>query len=253
MKKCFLLAAFAAGTLGAMAQVDVEARTNTNNGTTVTLLSTGDYSAYAAPSNVQMYFTRDYPTVSTNVNWMPVGEWWRATYNDKGFYTHTFYTTAGEHFLINLPKTTTWVPEDVVMAASNMHPGSLYDITTLKAWDGSEVYAVRHLEDGEIKTHFVDASGNTVEYYRTEEMDKKMKHHKMEHHDKMMMHDKDKMKHEKNEMKHEHHGVDADNIKEMKIKSDEDGTKVKIETKDGKEIKKKYDKDGNVKTKVDNL
>lgn len=234
MKKCFLLVAFAAVGVGAMAQVDVEAKTNLNNGTTVTLLSTGDYSAYSAPSNVQMYFNRDYPSVSTNVNWMPVGEWWRASYNDKGYYTHTFYTSAGDHYLINLPVTTTWVPEDVILATSTKHPGNLYDISTVKSWDGSDIYAVRYLEDGEIKTHFVDASGAMVEYYRTEEMDQKMKERSMQHHNKMMMHHKDGMN---------GNGVQADNIKEMKIKSDDEGTKMKIETKDGKEIKRKTEHD----------
>lgn len=227
MKKGFFMMMLLAGGISAMAQVTATTTTTTSttypDNNTVVLLSSGDYSAYSAPANVQLYFNRDYPTVVSTVNWMPVGDYWRATYNDNGRYSHVFYKPNGDHYLVNLPVTASWVPDDVIASTATKHPGTIYDINTLKAWDGSNVYQVRYIDNGTVTSELIDENGNVVtDYWRTEEMQKKMDERYMQMH----MHDMD---------------MNNSEIEKMKIKTDEDGTKIKTEYKDGTETKKKVD------------
>lgn len=247
MKKSFLFLMLAGG-LTAAAQVDqTQANTNTNTTSHTTmnqdhwnknadgtyrLLSTGDYSAYSAPSHVQLYFTRDYPTVNTTVNWMPIGEYWRASYNDAGRYSHVFYTSSGDNFMVALPVTQSWVPDDVITAASNMYGGSVYDITMLKGYNNANVYQVRFLNGNEITSEWLNDQGVKVtEYYRTEELDKMHHHH---------MYNPGQNQTQLNLNTTEGSGSE---IKEMKIKTEGDETKIKIETEDGKKTKTKIKND----------
>lgn len=241
MKKGFFLMMLLAAGMSVMAQVTTTTTTtsttsmnNTMDNNSIILLSTGDYSAYSAPSNVQLYFNRDYPMVNTTVNWMPVGDYWRATYNNNGRYSHVFYTSNGDHYLVNLPVTASYVPDDIITASATTHPGTVYDINTLKAWDGSNVYQIRYIENGTVTSQFIDDNGNTVtDYWRTEDMQKKMDERHMQM---MQMHMQD------TDMKNMNmNGMDMNGskIEKMKIKNDGKETKIKTEYKDGKETKTK--------------
>jgi hypothetical protein len=166
MKKSILMMMMVAGSFAALAQDDstlngMNGGTNSN-----TLTSSGNYSAYTAPSNVQMYLYRDYPGV-VNVTWTPMNEYWRASYNNMGRYDHVYYTTSGDHYMVTLPVTSTWVPDEVVSAAGNLFGANVYDITTLKGSDGNPIYQVRFLDNGVLRSEWINDGGVKVtEYYR---------------------------------------------------------------------------------------
>lgn len=196
MKRTFLAMVFLAGSWAAFAQNDTTTTTTTtttnmdnNSMTTPTtnnnMTSSGNYNAYGtAPSTVQMYFTRDYPT-ATNVTWaqapniwvqgtttpMNPTNFWVATYNNAGRYSHVYYDNAGNHYLVALPVTSTWVPDDIISKVGSMYGANIYDITSLKSASGGTVYQVRVLENGQIRTEWIDDAGTKVtEYWRTEDM-----------------------------------------------------------------------------------
>lgn len=207
---------------------------NNTNGTTYTLLSTGDYSAYSAPSHVQLYFTRDYPTVGTSVNWMPIGEWWRASYNDNGRYTHVFYTNAGDHYTVALPVTQTWVPDAVVSAASNMYGARVYDISALHRLNNSDVYVVRFLDNGTLQSEWLDETGVKVtEYYRTDDMNNV---NGTINNTNTNLNVNSELNSTQN-----YNSTDANgsNVEKMKIKVEDDETKIKTKTVDGEKTKTK--------------
>jgi hypothetical protein len=163
MKKSILMMMMVAGSFAALAQETGTSSSTTENGT---LTSSGNYSAYTAPSNVQMYLYRDYPGV-VNVTWTPMNEYWRATYNNMGRYDHVYYTTSGDHYLVTLPVTSTWVPDEVVSAAGNLFGANVYDITTLRGSDGNPIYQVRFLDNGVLRSEWINDGGVKVsEYYR---------------------------------------------------------------------------------------
>ncbi len=160
MKKGILVAMFAAASCGLFAQTD----TNGN-----TMSSSSNYSAYSAPSNIQMYLVRDYPT-AVNVTWTPMNDYWRASYADMGRYTHVYYATNGDHYTVTLPVTSTWVPDEVISSAANTWGANIYDITTLKGANGTTVYQIRTLDNGVLNTHWIGEGGTTIsEYWRTDD------------------------------------------------------------------------------------
>jgi hypothetical protein len=205
MKRTFLAMALLAGSCAVFAQTDTTTNTTTNttnmdnntmsnnssnmnstNSTTTNsnMTSSGSYNAYAtAPSNVQMYFTRDYPAAS-NVTWqqatniwnqgnaaMNTSNYWVATYNTAGRFNRVYYDYAGNHYLVALPVTSTWVPDDIVNKVGSLYGANIYDITSLKGANGQTVYQVRVLDNGQSRTEWIDDAGNKVtEYYRTDDM-----------------------------------------------------------------------------------
>jgi hypothetical protein len=131
-----------------------------------TMTTTGDYSAYgttsaAIPSNVQVYFDRDYPN-SGEVTWRKKGDWYYATYNKMGRYNHVYYNERGDTYTVALPVTHNYVPDDVVMKVGNMFGDMVYDIASLKGQDGQTIYHIRTIEGEQLKSNWVGEDGSTI-------------------------------------------------------------------------------------------
>jgi hypothetical protein len=140
--------------------------TNSNLNTTNTMTSTGTYSAYGTatsvnvPSNVQYTFQTNYPMAGSNVTWQQVSpEWWRASYGTPGQYTNVMYNQAGQSFLVAVPVMQTYVPQEVVDKAYQMHGITLYDIHAMRGSNGQDWYTVRYLDNGTIQTEKINADG----------------------------------------------------------------------------------------------
>lgn len=150
MKKMFMSLCFLAGSMVMFAQ-DPDATMNTEN----------SYSVYAAPSTVQLYFARDYPA-ATNVTWKQENDWWKASYNMNGRYTHVYYNESGNNFVVNTPVAKTAVPDDIFVAANNIWKDDVYSITTMTGLEGKTVYHVHLLENGERTSEWLDADGKQI-------------------------------------------------------------------------------------------
>lgn len=244
-----------------------------------TITTSGTYNAYSAPSIVQMYFMLDYPT-ATNVSWVQESDWWRASYNNSGRFTHVYYNTAGDNFLVNRPVAITAVPENIITSAGTIWGDRVYSITTMTGLNGATVYHVHLLRNEERISKWLDANGNEIpmQYLErgywdnhqntwnstnnmNESMEAKMDHKKNMNHDDHMNH-KDHMK-----MPAHDGGATSGEIKvkteevekklkmetetdELKIKTEGDEQKIKMET-ETHEIKIKKEGD-ETKTKIKN-
>ncbi len=130
------------------------------------LTATGDYSAYGVtsatvPSSVQGFFDRDYPTAGT-VTWRMKGPWYHATYNKNGRYSHVYYNDAGKSYKVSLPVTQNYVPDDIIARVSDMFGDMVYDVATIKGSNGKDLYHVRTLENGEMRSQWIGDDGATV-------------------------------------------------------------------------------------------
>ena len=54
------------------------------------------------------------------------------------------------------------VPADAVTAIKNKYGATVYDIKQIKSTSGQDIYIVRIMDNGQIKTEYVGADGNTV-------------------------------------------------------------------------------------------
>jgi hypothetical protein len=140
------------------------------------LESTSTNPAYTVPDYIRVNFETAYPTV-TVVNWAPVNEMWRATYNDNNRMTRIYYNQTGEMYRLALPVISTHVPEEVVTSAINLYGESLYDITKMKAADNTDVYQVRLMENSTPRSVWMNESGvvMTSGVYKIKIEDDKMK------------------------------------------------------------------------------
>jgi len=196
MKKILLSTVLAASGLVLFAQEDTTNRTNntttnqqmntsTNQNPTSTQMSTtttSTHNAYAVPNYVQMNVQAQHPTAS-NLTWdRSTAEWYHGYYSDpKGRYTHVYYSTDPYYnvqyypervtgYIVSLPVLQTWVPDEVVTTALNQYKHSLYDIAAMKGNNNTDMYVVRVLDNGELKSMYMDASGTAVtDYIRIEE------------------------------------------------------------------------------------
>lgn len=190
MKKIFLSAVLAASSWMVFAQdttqQQMNSSTNQNNNTSSNQMynttTTSNYSAYGIPNYVQMNFQTQHPNVS-NLTWTsPTADWYHGYYSDaNGRYTHVYYSTDPYYnvqyypervvgYIVALPVLQTYVPDQVITAATNLYKQNLYDITALKGKDSQEVYQVRVQDNGELKSMWMDANGTAVtDYWRTDE------------------------------------------------------------------------------------
>jgi len=90
--------------------------------------------------------------------------WWRAAYNNNKRMTHVYYNSTGLNYSYNvaLPVLQTFVPEDVITTAIKLYGNNLYGITKMKGSDDMEVYQVRFLEKGNLKSTWMDVDGVAV-------------------------------------------------------------------------------------------
>jgi hypothetical protein len=196
MKKTFLALCLMGTSYAVLAQQDsTQQNTNTNTNTNTStqmnsnsswmsnmnnsgnmndsLRSTGTYSAYGtyAPPYVQGYITRDYP-MSSNVMWRQNGDWWQAYYMDNGQPRNVYYNTSGQTFNVALPVHQSLVPDAVTSQAINMYGPMLYDITTVKGTNKQDIYLVRVIENGTVRSEWLNEDGTkTIDIYRVETSD----------------------------------------------------------------------------------
>lgn len=168
MKKTLLAICMAGASCGAFAQ---ETGSTTDMTSSDTLSTYGTYSAYGvyAPDYIQSYVVRDYPT-SSNVMWRQRGDWWEAYYLDQtGMPQHVYYNTPGNTFMVALPVKQTFVDDQVTHDAINLFGPSVYDITMMKGSMGQDVYQVRLLDNGVLRTEYMNPDGTkTIDVYRVE-------------------------------------------------------------------------------------
>lgn len=81
-------------------------------------------------------------TTTTNTNMVSMGGW---TTNPA-----------------NLPVIGNNVPADVVTTLKNKYGATVYDIKQIKSSAGQDIYVVRVMDNGTIRTDYVGADGNTV-------------------------------------------------------------------------------------------
>ncbi|HEX2606184.1 MAG TPA: hypothetical protein VHK91_02350, partial [Flavisolibacter sp.] len=132
-----------------------------------TMSTTGAYNAYGltsanVPQNIQGYFTRDYPAAGSNVMWMQNGDWYRASYNTNGRYSHVMYNDRGDNFTVALPVTQSYVPDDIINKLSSQYGPAIYDVTTIKSSDSTNIYQVRTIENGQVKSSWIAEDGSMV-------------------------------------------------------------------------------------------
>jgi hypothetical protein len=202
MKKILLSAALVASGSLLFAQDSLTNNMNNNNPTTnqqmstttnqsmnqntnsqnANLNTTSNYNAYGIPNYVQMNFQTQYPNAS-NLTWTaPTADWYHGYYSDaNGRYTHVYYSTDPYYnvqyypervvgYTVALPVLQTWVPDAVVTTATSLYKQNLYDIAAMKGNNNTEMYVVRVLDNGELKSMYMDNSGTAVtDFIRTEE------------------------------------------------------------------------------------
>src|SRR5688572_1351731 len=125
--------------------------------------------AYSVPTTIRTSFETTNPGVTVLAwepmhVWDPSIVWWRASYNTNNRITHVYYNSNGMNYSYNvsLPVLQTFVPEDVVATAINLYGNNLYGITKMKSANDMEVYQVRFLENGNLKSVWVDGDGASV-------------------------------------------------------------------------------------------
>lgn len=227
--------------------------TNTNamsNNQTYNSTSTSDYSAYGIPNYVQQDFEITHPNTSSLMWDRPTADWYHGYYTDNGRYTNVYYSTDPYYnstyypervtgYSVSLPVLQTYVPDGVISTATNMYKQNLYDITALKGNNNQSLYQVRILDNGQIRTMWIDSAGtSTADIYRTEQnmnsnvqtsdvntMNSTQSNAAMDHSNSEMHHSNNDM-HHKN-MKHK-------NVKTKTKKITSDGRKIITKTKNGK-------------------
>jgi len=204
MKKIVLSAVLAASSWALFAQDTTNRTNNTMNSNTTTdqqmstnsnqntptsnqmynsTTTTSNYSAYGIPTYVQTNFQAQHPNV-TNLTWTAsTADWYHGYYADptSGRYTHVYYSTDPYYnvqyyperitgYIVSLPVLQTWVPDQVVTTALNQYKQNLYDIAAMKGNNKTDMYVVRVLDNGELKSMYMDANGAAVtDYLRIEE------------------------------------------------------------------------------------
>jgi hypothetical protein len=189
MKKILLATVFAAGSFVMFAQDKTTNQTNPTNTTdpVYSTNSTGTYNAYGVPDYVIWDLRNDYPD-ATDIMWQQgTTDWYHGYFLRNGRYTNMYYSTDPYYNVqyypervtgvsVALPVLQTYVPDDVVNTAVNMYKQNLYDITAMKGSDRQDIYQVRILENGQVRSVYMDPSGASVTdiYWKEPEMNMNM-------------------------------------------------------------------------------
>ena len=106
------------------------------------------------PASIRTNFQMSYPNV-TEVKWMPVNDWWYASFKNEEnrmvrvyYNTQPYYLERDESFRLSLPVLNTFVPDDVILAAINTYGNDLYSITTTKPGENGQMYHVTLIKNG---------------------------------------------------------------------------------------------------------
>jgi len=132
--------------------------------------------AYSVPTYIRTNFETSNPGVTVIAwepmyVWDPTTIWWHGAYNNNNRITHVYYNSTGENYKYNgmnynynvaLPVLQTFVAEDVIATAIKLYGNNLYGITKMKGSDDMEVYHVSFLENGNLKSAWMDVDGTAV-------------------------------------------------------------------------------------------
>ena len=162
MKKIFLAAIIVAAAYSVSAQESVVYKTVSVND--------ANY-IYQVPVTIRTNFQVANPNVS-QVSWIPVNDWWYATYvNDDNRVTRVYYNTQPYYleknrdasFKVALPVLNTYVPDDVIRTAINRYGNNLFSITAKKSGEnGMLSYHVTIIKNGVSEIVMMD--GNNMVY-----------------------------------------------------------------------------------------
>jgi hypothetical protein len=179
MKKTLIALLFVGSSSALLAQTVTDS-TNSNPNTTTddmnvmdnsstTSVSTGNYNAYGTvavdvPATVRYSFQKDYPNV-TVAQWYqtPNGQL-RVMYKDMNNQNMDvyYYGTSAQSYMVSLPVQQSLTPEDIITKAKTMFGMSVYDINRVKAANNEDVYHVRLLDNGQVRSVWISEQGTEV-------------------------------------------------------------------------------------------
>jgi hypothetical protein len=179
MKKTLIALLFVGSSSALLAQTVTDS-TNSNPNTTTddmnamdnnstTSVSTGNYSAYGTvavdvPATVRYSFQKDYPNV-TGAQWYqtPNGQL-RVMYKDMNNQDMDvyYYGTSAQSYMVSLPVRQSLTPDDIITKAKSMFGMSVYDINRVKAANNEDVYHVRLLDNGQVRSVWISEQGTEV-------------------------------------------------------------------------------------------
>jgi hypothetical protein len=179
MKKTLIALLFVGSSSALLAQTVTDS-TNSNPNTTTddmhamdnnstTSVSTGNYNAYGTvavdvPATVRYSFQKDYPNV-TGAQWYqtPNGQL-RVMYKDMNNQDMDvyYYGTSAQSYMVSLPVRQSLTPDDIITKAKSMFGMSVYDINRVKAANNEDVYHVRLLDNGQVRSVWISEQGTEV-------------------------------------------------------------------------------------------
>lgn len=150
---------------------DMQTRVNANAGDSMhnnnSMSSNNAYNAYGTtsvniPYRAQMNLQKDYPTAN-NISWTQSGDWYHGVYMNNGRYSHIYYDDRGNTYSVSMPVTQTYVPDDIMGKVTTMFGPTVYDVTTLKGDSTHQnIYQIRTLENGQVKTQWIGDDGSSI-------------------------------------------------------------------------------------------
>lgn len=230
MKRTLIALLLVGSSSALLAQEEVKPTTDEN--TTTTSISTGNYHAYGTvavdvPATVRYSFQKEYPNV-TSAQWYqtPNGQL-RVIYKDNmnqdvDVY---YYGTSAQSYMVALPVRQSLTPDEIVGKAKTMYGLSVYDINRVKAANMEDVYHVRLLDNGQVRSVWISEQGNEVaaaDVFRTADVA------------------------ENDVINEVNTTTTSDANAAMSIDDNSTDTKIKIKSSDGSKIKYK---DGEIKSK----
>ena len=143
--------------------------TMTNTDARNSSVSTGNYNAYGTvatdvPTTVRYSFQKEHPDV-TNAQWYqtPTGQL-RVMYKDANNQDMDvyYYGNSAQSYMISLPLRQSLTSDDIVAKAKTMFGLAVYDINRVKAANMEDVYHVRLLDNGQVKSVWINEQGSEV-------------------------------------------------------------------------------------------
>jgi len=128
--------------------------------------------AVNVPVRFQNSFSSSYPAMTSAV-WSQEGDFYKASYNTNGRYTHVYYGDNGTSYTLALPLLQSYVPDEVVSKAGSMYGPAVYSIGKIKTADGQDAYQVTLSEGGQTRMEWMREDGSmiqNVDVYRTEKV-----------------------------------------------------------------------------------
>jgi hypothetical protein len=142
---------------------------NNNAGMSNNTVSTGNYNAYGTlatdvPTTVRYSFQKEHPDV-TGAQWYqtPTGQL-RVMYKDANNQDMDlyYYGNSAQSYMISLPLRQSLTSDDIVAKAKSMFGLAVYDINRVKAANMEDVYHVRLLDNGQVKSVWINEQGTEV-------------------------------------------------------------------------------------------